>query len=181
MNLVDRSLGPLQDRWTAVRPGSEWAGAAVVAVAWGLIALSRLGGLAVDAPRALTRLTVVGVWGWLALAVAIWMIAGCVAPVHRLDVRALQVTLAVVGLAHTPIIVLASVVLIAAGALRVLGPGLVVAVVSLVAVMPLALITGVDHVFGLGTRRAAATVLVPYAAWLAVIALPSLEQIEHLL
>jgi hypothetical protein len=153
----------------------------VVVVAWGLIALSRVGGLALDAPRALGRLTVAGVWGWLALTVAIWAIAGFVAASHRHDLRSLQLTLAVVGLAHAPVIAVAGVILIAAGALEVLGPSRIVAAVSLGAVMPLALITGVEHIFGFGYRWAAATVLLPYAAWLAVVARPSLAKVEHLL
>ncbi|MDX2381890.1 MAG: hypothetical protein QNM02_19290 [Acidimicrobiia bacterium] len=180
MNGVCRALGSLRDRWAVIGPRSLWAGAAVVVAAWGLIALSRLGGLAVDAPRALARLALVGVWGWLALALAIWVGAQLAAPGRR-GVRSLQSTLAIVGLAHTPIIVLASVVLIAAGALEVLGPGMIVAALSLAVVMPLALITGVDHVFGFGARRAAVTVVLPYTLWLVVVARGSLRQVEHLL
>ncbi len=181
MNRLRILLGSLRDRWDPVRSGRVWAGVAVVVAAWGLIALGRLGGLAIDAPRALTRLTVVGVWGWFGLGIAIWAIAVVPASSGSRRVGSLTLTFAVVGLSHAPIIMLAGVILIAAGALEVLGPGRAVAAISLVVVMPLALITGVAHIFEFSTRRAAATVLLPYAAWLAVVVRPSLEQVEHLL
>lgn len=184
MSVATPSLGALRERSTALEPRSIWAAAAVVAAAWGLIALARLGGLALDAPRAATRLTLRGVWGWLALSVAIWGIAGRLARGAArggAGVRSLELTLAMTGLAHAPIIAVAGVLLIAAGLLQLLGPGLIVASIALAVVVPLALLTGVQHIFGLSVGRAAATIALPYAGWLAVVVRPLLDQVAHLL
>jgi hypothetical protein len=187
MTFVERVLATADGRWSRVEERPVWSAASLVVVAWGLIALNRIGGLALSEPRAVARLTVVGVWGWLALAVAIWSIAtvglrGSHSGIRRDRAHAsLPPVLAVVGWSHLPVVALAVVVFIAAGALRILGPGLFVAVAAFSALVPFALVTGVRHVFRTSTLAAIAVVAVPYLIWLVVVVRHSLGAIQHLL
>ena len=65
--------------------------------------------------------------------------------------------------------------------MQLLGPGLAVAVLVFAGLLPLALVTGVRHVFQLGLPRAVLAVAVPYVAWLLVVARHVLGQVQHLL
>jgi len=183
---VTRPLRAADERWAGRTSGSVWTAAAIVAVTWGLFALNRLGGLALTEPRAFARLAVVGIWGWLALGVAVW------AAIRVSDIVAargaslqpavpLDRVLSVVGWAHTPIVALAIVVFVAAGALEILGPGLVVATIVFAAAVPFALVTGVCHVAGSSIMRTIAIVALPYSVWLHIIVRHALDSVQHLL
>jgi hypothetical protein len=76
---------------------------------------------------------------------------------------------------------LAIVVFIAAGVLQILGPGLAVATVVFVVVVPFALVTGVRHVTGSSVVRASGIVAIPYVVWMAVVVRYLLNSIQHLL
>ena len=65
MKTALRWLGLDDERWARVGPQSLYSAAALVVVAFGLLALNRFGGLTTSAPRAFIRLTLVGVWGWI--------------------------------------------------------------------------------------------------------------------
>ncbi len=187
MRLAGWALDAAEARWSKLGQSSAWSGAALVGVAWGLLALDRLGGLAFTEPRAFTRLAIAGVWGALGLTVGIWAIgrvlngraAGEGAPTSAVD--SMWSTFAVVGWSHLPVAGLATVVLIVAGAMQILGPGLIVAVVVFAMLMPFALVTGVRHVAATSSSRAAAIVAIPYLVWLLVVARPALDSIGHLL
>ncbi len=148
--------------------------------------MNRLGGLTLTDPRAFVRLTVIGIWGWLALGLSLWAVVRVFAKAAAPDapvrpVVPLDRMLSVVGWAHTPIAALAIVVFIAAGALQLLGPGLVVATVVFALFIPFALVTGVRHVAGSSVMRAIAMIAIPYAVWILVIVRHALDSIQHLL
>ncbi len=160
-------------RWARVGPEAVWSGLALVLVAWGLMAINRLGGLTFDAPRAFLRLTVVGVWGWLGLALAIWLVAGRASSLRRV--------LAVTGWVHVPVVGLAVLIFVVAGAFEVLGPGLIGAIVVFGVLIPSALVLGAEEVFGLERLRAVAVVSIPYLAWTVLVVRHVLGQVGHLL
>jgi hypothetical protein len=173
-------------RWDFLGPSSVWSAIALELVASLLMALNRFGGLAVTEPRSVLRLVLVGVWGWLGLAVGIWAVAGLLARAAQAPGRpsasaSLQLTLAMVGWAYVPIAALGVVILIAAGLMQLLGPGLVVGALVVGVALPAALVTGTQHVFRLRLLGAAAAVAVPYAIWLLVVARHVFIQVRHLL
>ena len=173
-------------RWDFLGPSSVWSAIAFVLVASFLMALNRFGGLAVTEPRSVLRLALVGIWGWLGLAVGIWMVAGLLSraaqePARHSASASLQLTLAMVGWAYLPIAALGVVVLFAAGLMQLLGPGLVVGVFVVGVALPVALATGAQQVYGLSLVRAVAVVAVPYSIWLFVVARHVFIQLRHLL
>jgi hypothetical protein len=180
------SLRAADERWARLSTKSVWSATAIVTVTWSLIALDRLGGLALTEPRAFARLAVIGIWGWLALGLSVFaavrVSAKAAAPDARVrSVVSLERVLSVVGWAHVPVMALAVVVFISAGALQILGPGLVVAAVVFAVAVPFALVTGVRHIAASSIMRAIAIVAIPYAVWLLVVIRHALDSIQHLL
>jgi hypothetical protein len=165
-------------RWGRIGPDSLWSAMAVVVITAFLMALVRFGGLVGDAPRAFLRLMLVTVWGWIALSAAV-----AVAPrvAHQPASWHLRTTLAVVGLSHVPMLVVAIVTLVFGGMMELLGPGRFVAVFAIAAWLPASVIVGVSVTTDTPLSRATAIVVVPYALWLALVARHVLGQVEHLL
>ena len=181
-----RVLGVDRARWTRVGPESILSATALAVAASVLMALNRFGGLLFDAPRSFVRMTLVGVWGWLGLAFAVWLLATPMPgktnqggdPVPGASFR---YTLIVVGLARLPLLVLGLVIFVAANLLQILGPGLVVAVFVLGFWYPAMLATAARYANDLTLPRAIAVVVVPYLIWLLVIGRHLLGQVQHLL
>ena len=185
--MLREELDRLNGRWERLTPRSVWPAIALVLVASGLIAMTRVGGLVIDEPRSSLRLVLVGVWGWLGLAIGIWATGWTLSHASATTrpppppLTSLGLSLAMVGWAHVPVIVLGVVVFVAAGLMQLLGPGLVVGAVVLAVALPVALMTGTRHVFGLSWVGAAVAAVVPYAFWLLVAARHVHRQINHLL
>lgn len=179
-----RLLGLDAARWSRVRPDSVWSGAAVVVVASTLLALNRFGGLASTTPRAFMQLVLIGIWGWIALALILWVLGSLLATSDGV-VRPLTTTLlrivAVVGLAYAPVIVLTVVVFVAADVMQLFGPGLVTAVVVFGAWLPAWLLAGTKAVLRISLPRTCVVVAASYGAWLHVVGRYLLGQIGHLL
>ena len=163
-------------RWSRVGPGSFWSAAAVAIAASLLIALTRFGGLVLDTPRGFFRLGLTGVWGWLGLAVAVWLLGRTVLPQ-----TSLLHTMAGVGFAHFPLLALGFVIFVSAGMLQTLGPGLVVAVFVFVFWFPAALTAALKHAFATSYARALALLSLPYLLWLVTVGRRLLGQVQHLL
>ena len=181
-----RVLGLDRTRWARVGPHTLWSATALVAAASVLMALNRFGGALVDAPRAFLRLALVGVWGWLGLSVAIWLIAVRLPNLsgrsaNRPRRGSLQHTLAAAGVAHIPLLLLGLVIFVAAAMLELLGPGLVAATFVFGFWFPAGLVTAIRHAHGLTLARALAVVAGPYVIWLLVIGRHLLGQVQHLL
>ena len=159
---------------------------ALVVAASLVIAWSRFGGLAVDAPRAFLRMVLVGVWGWLGLGAGISLVGRFLSAAVALAAAgrpapSLERTLAAVGFAHLPVLLLGVVILVGAGALQILGPSQVVAVVVFGFWFPALLVVAAGAQFGLDLLRAIVVVAVPYGCWLAFVGRHLLDQVQHLL
>lgn len=162
--------------------------AALVLGAWVLMAWSRFGAQGLTAPRVAVRFVLVGLYGWLALAVLVWA-AGRLADQLLARpgggpegagpelARIVQFT----GLAHRPLIILGFVIQFAAVLLRLQGPGLVLAIAALGLWMPAMLVAAVTSAFAVGPLRAALVVAGPYLAWLATAGRFLNQQVGHLL
>lgn len=179
-----RRLGLDDPTWEAVGPGSLGSGAAIALTASGLLALNRLGGLVVEAPRAFVRLTLVGFWGWVGLGIGIWLLTAIISRQSVVATRSLgslQRTLAATGRAHVPLLVLAGVLFVAAGVLQLRWPGLIAAWFVVVAWIPISLIGAVRATTPTSTMRAAVIMAGPYVAWLATVGRHFQTQLGHLI
>ncbi len=186
MTVALRILRLDSERWTYVSPASILSAAAVATAASVLLALNRFGGLLIDAPRAFLRMALVGVYGWLGLAVGVWLLTTGLraesAPATSAAAPAtFQQTLAATGLAHVPILTLGLVVFVAANLFQFLGPGFAVAVFVFVFWFPAVLVSAVRYTNPLSLTRSMAVVVVPYVLWLSLVGRHLLGQINHLL
>jgi len=186
LRAVPRLLGLDASKWARVGPDSLWSAIVLVATASFVMALNRFGGLIVDTPRSFLRLVLVGVWGWIGLAIAIWLVVRGTRAVQGDQAAAgpppsLQVNVAAVGLAHTPVLALGIVIFVAAGLLEVLGPGFVAAIFVFGFWFPAGLIAATAHVNRMAPVRAAVVVAVPYLIWMSIIGRHLLDRIQHLL
>lgn len=186
MNVAIRMLGLDRAKWVRVGPGSLWPGVAFAVSASFLMALNRFGGLIIDTPRAFTRLALVGIYGWLGLSLALWGITTASYTIRPrgggpVEPPGLTHTIAGVGIAHSPVLVLGMVIFAAANLLQILGPGKLAAMLILGFWFPAALVTAARYSHRLSWPRAVATAVVPYLLWLLVVGRHLMGQVEHLL
>jgi len=186
MMVATRSLGLDEARWSYVGPASLGSAAIRVVAASLLFALSRFGGLVLDSPRAFTRMTLVGVYGWLGLTAGVWLgvaVLGAVtgATNNAAQPPSLQHSGSAVGLAHMPLLILGVVIFAAGGLFEILGPGLVAAAFVLGFWFPAALVAATRSAYQLSLTRAAAVLALPYLLWLAIVGRHLMTQVQHLL
>lgn len=179
LSAAPRVLGLDRGRWSHVGSGTLTAATAWVIVASVFLALDRFGGLATSEPRSFVRLALVGVWGWLGISLVAWVVVSF--PVGRSRAHPTpRSVLAVVGVAHVPMVWLAATLFLAAGALQLLWPGFVMAVFVLAIWFPASLFRGLQVGCGLSVGRALVATAVSYAAWSAVIGRELQAQLGHL-
>ena len=186
MTLALRVLGLDGSRWRHVGPASFFNAVVYAVGASVVLALNRFGGLVVDTPRAFTRTTLVGVYGWLGLSLGIWLIATQGRALRAgtssmTEHRTPLLTTISVGLAHLPILILDVVIFVAAGLFRVFGPGYIAAVFVFGFWFPALLVASTRYMYQLRLRHAAGIVVIPYLIWLATAGRHLLGQVQHLL
>ena len=162
---------------TASSPSS---GAAIVAVAAGLLSLNRFGGLVTQAPRAFVQLALVVVWGWIGLSLVIWLAMALFAHGRpRLD--DLPATIGVVGRSHVPLVALAFIMFLFAGALQLRWPVLIATIGVVGWWFPRTVVIGLGSTApGRRPERLAAT-SVAYVGWIATVGRHLLVQLGHLI
>ena len=173
---VTDAIGLSRRRWVR-GPVPFWQPVFVASAASLLLAFSRFGGLLIDAPRAFVRMALVGIYGWLGLAFAVW----AALRLTQSSVPNLRRTIELAGLAHLPLLAFGVIMFFSANLLQLLGPGLVMAILVVGFWMPALLIAGTHHVHQVTVLRSTAVVALPYFVWALVIARHLLAQVRHLL
>ena len=177
---TSRLLGLDRERWKRVGPGSLTTAAALVVVASFLLALNRIGGLVVDEPRSFVRLVLVGVWGWIGMAVVAAAVLVVSGSARGGSGRTLRTTLAVIGTAHVPLIWASVVLFLGAGMLQLLWPGLIIVIFVFAFWFPAAVGIGLRISCGARVGGAVAATTVAYAAWVTVIGRHLYDLLAHL-
>jgi len=186
MMAATRSLGLDEARRSYVGPASLGSAVIRVVAASLLFALSRFGGLVIDSPRAFTRMTLVGVYGWIGLTAGVWLGAAVLnsvtgQPDDAAQPVPLQHSSSAIGLAHMPLVILGVVIFAAGGLFELLGPGLVAAVFVLGFWFPAGLVVATRSAYQLSLARAAGVLALPYLVWLVIVGRHLMTQVQHLL
>jgi hypothetical protein len=175
-----RLLGLDREKWERVGEGSLTSAAALVVVASFLLALNRFGGLVIDEPRSFVRLVLVGVWGWIGMAVVATAVLVVSGSARGGSGRTLRATLAVIGAAHVPLIWASVMLFLGAGMLQLLWPGLIMVVLVFAFWFPAAVGIGLRVSCGARVGVAVAATAVSYAAWVTVVGRHLYDQLAHL-
>ena len=129
------------------------------------------------AVRPTTRLVLTGVYGWLWLALASWLIVRLRFATPGGPGSFLRLT----GHAHLPLLLVALVIQVAAVILDYTNVARWPAVFAGLFWMPAMLLRAVAESSGLSLRRAAFPALIPYVFWVAIVGRHLWSQLEHLL
>lgn len=185
MNALARWLRVDDERWLGVTPRSLPTGAVVAVFAAVVIAFDRFGGASFQGFRAFTRLVLVGVWGWIGLGVGIALVGliGSRLVPSRVGERqpSVQVAIAGAGLAHVPVLVFGGVIFFSAGALDILGPGGVTAVVVFLVWFPATLVAATRHTNDADVAASLVMTAPVYGVWWLLAGSHLLDQVRHLL
>ena len=153
-----------------------------VAAAFALASWNRFGAQGFFEPRAILRMLITGIWGWLALSLVLWVIARRVDEELRSDpVTSMQRTVASVTVAHFPLIILGFYIATFGAFIRTPVPGTILAVAVFAVWIPRLLVRAFQHVAEVDVRTAAGAIVVPYLLWLATIGRWLFIQVGHLL
>jgi hypothetical protein len=123
-----------------------------------------------------------GVYGWIALTVAIWLIAQRRelsvpdTPLYSLQRAATSVTVA-----HFPLIILGMYIATFGAFIRTPAPCTILASAVFAVWIPVLLGRALQHLTDIDRSRALALIVVPYALWLAWIGRYLNDQVGHLL
>jgi len=164
--------------WERVSGIGTMASAAATALgAFAFFAFDRFGFQAFIAPRATMRMLLVGLYGWLGLAVVALLIARRTRP----TTPAFGEVLRIYGYAHLPLLLLAFTIQIIAVVARALGPSFVFAVFVVAIWLPASLVAATRYVFDVSLPQAIGIIAAPYALWVALVGSYLWRQVGHLL
>ncbi len=181
MRSIDlRPLGLDDGMWRQFGPESFWPAAAIAGAAAATLAINRIGGLVVQDFAAFVRLALAVVYGWIAIATALWLLSGEGNPRTRRDHLARSLTLA--GFAHAPLLLFGLMALFATGLFDVQGPGLITAVFVGGFWFPAMVFQTVRHTWkGQSVARHGAATAVVYLAWAVLVGRYLVNQLSHTL
>lgn len=177
MTAVARVLQIHEDRWRWLEYQASVLGAtSVVLSSYLLFAFIRFG-WPDFALRPTVRLLLIGLYGWIGLALAAWAISRLMFSTTASPRDMVRLT----GHAHLPLLVVGVVIQVAA--VMVAGGAVAFWVALFVATvwMPALLVAAVAAATGLARRRAALVVAGPYALWALVVGRHVWRLLEHLL
>jgi hypothetical protein len=178
MTLVARGLRLDGETWERFTVAGSMGGAALIVIgAYAVLAFDRFGMQGLAAPRASARLILIGVYGWLWLAAAGWILG-------RLALKArarFGLLFRLYGYAHIPLLAVGLTIQVISIGLRVLGPALVVTIAAMLLWMPAMLLAAARQACDAESRRALWVVVGPYLVWLVVLGLTVGRQVRHLL
>lgn len=167
-------------RWDGVDVAALERGGATVAGGWLLLAFARFGIPVVTQPRAPVRFVLVGVYTWLAMAMLVWLLGRLGAAVGRSGpapdlTRSLQFT----ALAHQPLVVLGSLLLVGQ-VVPVIWPFTVIAALTLGVWLPGMLVASMISAFGRFDRSSAGAGALVYLLWAGVAGRYLVARVGHL-
>ncbi len=162
-------------RWLDADASVRGAGLVVIG-AYLILAFDRFG-WPDSAFRATTRTLLVGLYGWLWLAVVPWIVVRMTTTSRAPLSDYMRLT----GHAHLPLLLVAILVFVLPVSLGVSGIALWPALFAGVVWMPAMLVNAVATAAGVSRRSAALPALVPYVVWAAVAGRWLWRQIGHLL
>jgi len=168
--------------WSRVTAASLPNRTLTVVAGFALAAWNRFGAQGFFDPRALLRMLLTGIWGWLGLTIVVWLIASRLDDdVRSTPLVTLQRMAASVSVAHFPLIILGFYIATFGAFIRTPIPGTVLAVAAFGVWIPHLLMRAVRHVADVSVTRAATVVVLPYLLWLAIIGRWLFVQVGHLL
>lgn len=168
--------------WGRVQAESLQRRTLTVLGAFMLAAWNRFGAQGFLGPRAPVRFVLTGIYGWLALTLAIWFIAQRTGPsVEGSPIYLFQRAAASVTVAHFPLIILGMYMATFGAFIRTPVPGTILAVIVFAAWIPLLLSRAMQHMSDMERNRALALAAIPYLLWLAWIGRFLHSQVGHLL
>ena len=168
--------------WTRIQVETLPRRMLTVVGAFALASWNRFGAQGFLGPRAPLRLLLIGLWGWLALSVVVWLIARTFDEDLRNDpLYGLQRAAASMTVTHFPIIILGMYLGTFGAFIRTPIPGLILAVVVFAAWVPTLYVRAMLHLAQVDTRTAILAMIVPYALWLATVGRHLWQQLGHLI
>jgi len=178
MTVAARALRLDDSTWRRMAAMATPAGAGlIVGGAYLVFAFDRFGMQGFFEIRATIRMMLTGLYGWLWLVGASWVIArfafGYQGPPSRLG--------PLMGHAHLPLLLLAVFIQFVSIALTATGPAFWLAVFTGVFWMPAMLVSATMSAAGLSLRQAAVAAGVSYLGWALVVGRSLWTQLEHLL
>ena len=163
--------------WDRIDVSARMSTAAVNGIgAYLLLAFDRFGFQGFQSPRGPTRLLLIGVYGWLGLSAAMWLVARW----RGRDAEFVTV-FRFVGYAHMPLLLVGIVLQMTAITLRWFGPGLIASIFALGFWFPALLVAGVRKATGTHWPEALFVVAAPYGVWLATVGVVLFVQLGHLI
>lgn len=168
--------------WARVQAETLQRRTLTVLAAFALASWNRFGIQGVLGPRAPIRLILIGVYGWLALTFAIWLIAQRTKPsVPGPPSYLVQRAAASVTVAHFPMVILGMYMATFGAFIRTPIPGTILAVLVFAIWMPALLGRALRHNTDVGEPQSLVLIAIPYALWLATIGRHLHQQVGHLL
>lgn len=167
-----------RNTWARYHYSGSLRSAALVAIGtYAVFAFDRFGFPALLQPRPSVRLILVGFYGWLGLAIAVWAIGRFVLGQEA----SLGLLFRLYGFSHLPFLVVAITIQFTSMLLQILGPALVAAFFAAAFWMPALLVAATRQAFDVDARKALVLAAAPYAVWLLVVGRILNDQLGHLL
>lgn len=171
-----------QGTWSRVQAETMPRRLLTVVAAFLLAAWNRFGAQGFLGPRSPARMVLTGIYGWLALAILIWIIARRREPaVPGTELSSLQRAAAAVAVAHFPLIILGFYIATFGAFIRTPLPGTVLAVAVFAVWVPALLGRAMQHLTDVDRVAAFGLIVLPYALWLAWVGRYLYLQVGHLL
>gem|GEM_PF-1435006 len=153
-----------------------------VVAAFALAAWNRFGAQGFLGPRAPIRMLMVGLWGWLALSIIVWLIARRFDEDLRNDpLYGIQRAAASMTVTHFPVIILGMYMATFGAFIRTPIPGFILAVAVFAGWIPALYIRAMKHLTDVDTKTAAMAMAIPYALWLATVGRYLWQLVGHLI
>lgn len=168
--------------WTRVQVETLPTRMLTVVGAFVLAAWNRFGVQGILGPRAPIRFLLVGLWGWIALSLVVWLIARRFDEDLRADpLYGIQRTAVSMTVTHFPIVIAGFYMATFGAFIRTPIPGLIIAIACFAVWIPWLYIRAMKHLADVDNKTAAMAMVGPYVIWLVTIGRYLWQQVGHLI